>query len=285
MNKKILALCTLAVCGMSVWAQPRSTSAPVKLASCADGLMAPVWSPNGDKIAAAGANYAGIYVFNADGTQGEQITAAEGAGYKMTWGADGKEIFGRTNIVDNCRVFHEFKAWNVETREARTIAAKARTNAAPSRRVAGVKTCDVYETMTSDPAEAASKIAALNDYAGKIIINPALSPDGSKIAFQIVGNGMWVINADGTELRSLGKGSHASWTPDSKSIVYTVVTDNGNDFTSSTVYSMDIESAKSSVILADSKIIPLTPAVSPDGKKMVFENAADASLYIVTLNY
>lgn len=231
-----------------------------------------------NKIAASGPNYTGIYVFTADGKDGHQVTMAEGAGYKMEWNANGTEVIGRVNIREGVRVLHEMKAWNVENGTMRTVV-KKRSNATPG----SLNRQGLYAKMVNDAAGVTKSVSALSQFNGRTVINPAMSPDGKKIAFQVVGKGMWVINADGTGLRSLGTGSHPAWMPDSRTIVYTVVTDDGQNFTGSTVMAIDLAEKTPSVLIADNNLVPLTPAVSPDGTKMVFENARDASLYIVTL--
>lgn len=287
MKKHYLIALSLLMCGGAVTAQPRSASAPQKLLQAPTGLMAPVWSPKGDKIAVTTDNFAGIIVANADGSDMRIVTNDAGAGYKMTWNADGNQIVGRTNITEGARMMHEIKSYDVTTGESRILVAKSRTTAAPTLKAAGLsRTANgVYDIMTSDPANAAKSIGALNGFKDKTIINPALSPDGTQVAFQIPGNGMWIINADGSDLRSLGKGSHPAWLPDGKTLVYTVVTDNGSQFTGSTLYAMDLASGKAVILTQQSDMIPLTPAVSPDGKKVAFENAIDASIYVVTLKY
>ena len=137
--------------------------------------------------------------------------------------------------------------------------------------------------MIAAPTEAANTIASLAQFAGKTIINPALSPDGNSVVFQVPGKGMWIINADGSGLRSLGSGSHAAWLPDSRTIVYTIVSDNGSEFTGSTIMSLNVANGKKSTVLSSTSYIPMTPAVSPDGKKVAFENAADASIYVMNI--
>lgn len=276
----IMALALMAGTCPALMAGNLTAGQPTKFATSPNGLMAPVWSPDGSKIAAAGPNYTGIYVFNADGSNARQITPAEGAGYKMVWTADGSEVIGRTNVRDGIRVMHEMKAWNATDGTVRTITPVSRMNVTPGAMKA---TNNIYKTMTENAGEATSLISSLAQFAGETVINPALSPDGSKIAFQIPGNGMWLINADGTGLKSLGKGSHPAWMPDNATVIFTVVTDDGNNFTGSTIYSMDINDMKAEKLVANTDLIPLTPAVSPDGSKLVFENAKDASLYIVNL--
>lgn len=279
--KKNLIL-TLALCvgtGFSALAG-LTAGTPVRVAQSAGGLMAPVWSPDGTQIAATGSNYTGIYVFDADGSNGFQLTDAIGAGYKMAWSADGTEVIGRVNVRDGVRVLHETKAWNVRTGKSREITAPRRTNANP--RTSGTNVA-LLTAMTEDAAGITSTLPALQEYAGRTVINPALSPDGSMIAFQIVAKGMFVINADGTNLRSLGAGSHPAWMPDNNTLVYTLVQDNGNTYTGSTVMTVTLNDNKKEVLLNSSKLIPLNPALTRDGSRMAFENAVDGSIYVVTL--
>ena len=54
--------------GVAAMAQPRSASEPTLLIKSSQGLMAPVWSPSGDKIAVTSDNYDGIWVADADGS-------------------------------------------------------------------------------------------------------------------------------------------------------------------------------------------------------------------------
>lgn len=277
-----LAVALMAIGGVA-GAQVQSDGAPVKLLSTPGGLMAPVWSPDGSKIAVTTDNYTGILVANADGTALRQLTREAGTGYNMTWTEDGAAIISRNNIVENGRVFHEIKSFDVKLGTSKVLMAKSRDAVSPRLKARKGAAADIYSAMLARPTKAAKEIKALNQFAGKTVINPALSPDGSKIAFQIPGNGMWLINADGSGLRSLGKGSHASWLPDSKTIVYTVVEDNGERFTSSQLKSVDTSNGKTSVITRRADMIPMTPSVSPDGRKVAFENAADAAIYVVNI--
>ncbi|MGN0220413.1 MAG: hypothetical protein ACI4AX_09045 [Muribaculaceae bacterium] len=283
MKKHLFLAVALMAIGGVAGAQVQSDGAPVKLLSTPGGLMAPVWSPDGSKIAVTTDNYTGILVANADGKALRQLTREAGTGYNMTWTEDGAAIISRNNIVENGRVFHEIKSFDVKLGTSKVLMAKSRDAVSPRLKARKGAAADIYSAMLARPTKAAKEIKALNQFAGKTVINPALSPDGSKIAFQIPGNGMWLINADGSGLRSLGKGSHASWLPDSKTIVYTVVEDNGERFTSSQLKSVDTSNGKTSVITRRADMIPMTPSVSPDGRKVAFENAADAAIYVVNI--
>lgn len=281
MKKQLLiATVMLLSSGFAFVASALTAGAPQCVARSAEGLMAPVWSPDGSQIAAAGPNYTGIYVFNADGTEGTKLTDALGAGYKMAWNAEGSEIIGRTNVHDGTRVLHDTKAWNVKTGDVRTIETRKRTNANPL--TSGTKVA-LLSQMTENAAEVAASVPALAQYAGNTVINPALSPDGSMIAFQIVANGMFVINADGTNLRSLGKGSNPAWMPDNNTIVYTVVTDNGNEYTGSTIMALTLNDGARQVLMDNDSYIPVRPTITKDGSRLAFENITDQSIYVITL--
>ena len=260
-------------------AQVRIASQPEKLISSNVGLMAPVWSPDGSKIAVTSDNYTGIFVANADGSNLTQLTADAGAGYKMVWSDDSRSIIGNAKLAQGRQLVKETRSYNLATGAVKAITPRRRTVAQPGADNAA----GIFGKMIANPAGATSSIAALAQFKGKTVINPALSPDGSKIAFQIPGNGMWLINADGSGLRSLGQGSHPAWMPDSKNIIYTIVKDNGSMFTASTLMSANTENGKTSVLVASEGLIPMTPAVAPDGTRLVFENAIDASIYLVNL--
>lgn len=290
MKRNFVLAISLCLCGASLLAQPRSASEPQKLIEHSVGLMAPVWSPDGSQIAVTTDNYTGILVANADGSGLKTITSEAGAGYKMKWSADGTQILGRTNIIENNRTFHEVKTWSVATGKAETIIGKSRgitgtptwksLRTTPTLQVSGV-----YEIMVNDPAKATSQIDGLKEFAGKMVINPAISADGSKVAFQIPGKGMWICNNDGSGLKNLGKGSNPQWLPDNESLIFTVVTDDGTNFTASDIYSINVNSGTKHLLTGNTSIIPLTPSVSPDGLKVAFENALDASIYVINLKY
>ncbi len=282
-----ISLCLGCAC---VFAQPRSASEPQKLIEYSVGLMAPVWSPDGSQIAVTTDNYTGILVANADGSNLKSITSESGAGYKMKWSADGTQILGRTNVIENNCVLHEVKKWDIATGKADIIVGKSRNiNGTPTwksiKATATLEADGVYELMVAEPAKATSKIVSLKEFSGKMIINPALSPDGTKVAFQIPGHGMWICDNNGGNLKSIGKGSNPQWLADNQSLIFTLVTDDGSNFTSSDIYSININNGVKYLLTGNTDLIPLTPSVSPDGKKVAFENAIDASIYVINLKY
>ena len=278
-GKLILAASLLLGCA-SMMAQPSSFSQPRMFIKASQGLMNPVWSPDGSKLAVTGDNYIGIWVADVNSAELTQVSDALGAGYQMTW-SNAQNITSTPYDMVAGKRMTRIESVNVATGAITQVAAAERN----FKRSKALNAKSALQTMLDEPMNATSIIASLSDYAGKWVLNPALSPDGSKIAFQIQGKGMFVCNIDGTELKSLGKGSHATWLPDSQNIMVTQIKDNGDVFTSSDIYCVNVANGKSMCITANTDVIPVTMSVSPDGSKLAFDNDADGCIYIIDLKY
>ncbi len=280
MKRKLIIAAAVVMSCTGLMAQPTAWSEPQLLIKAEQSLMAPVWSPDGSKIAATGDNFIGIWVANADGSELKQISEAPGAGYQMRWD-NLQEIVCTPYSIENQKRMTRIERVDATTGKIQQVAPGSRN----IKRLSVVGATNAYQIMIDEPNEATSKIAGISDYAGKWVINPALSPDGTKIAFQIVTKGLFVCNADGTGLKSLGKGSHAAWLPDSRNLMMTRITDDGHRFTSSDIYCVNVESGQNFNITINSETLPVTIAVSPDGSKLAFDNDTDGAIYIINLNY
>ncbi len=278
-RKLIIAAAVLLSCG-SLVAQPTSWSEPQLLIKAEQGLMAPTWSPDGSQIAVTGDNFVGIWVAQANGTDLRQISQAPGAGYQMRWESN-QEILSTPYSIENQKRMTRIERVNATTGKIQEVAPASRS----LKRSTVLGATNALQIMLDEPQNATAKIAGLSDYAGNWVINPALSPDGTKIAFQIVTKGLFVCNADGTELVSLGKGSHASWLPDSHNLMMTLIADDGHRFIGSDIYCVNIDNGNTFNITPNSDVIPVTIAVSPDGTKLAFDNDTDGAIYIINLNY
>src|SRR2546425_8525705 len=80
-------------------------------------------------------------------------------------------------------------------------------------------------------------------------VDPASSPDGTKIAFASNRDGdytIYVMNADGSNPRRLTAGRAPAWSPDGKKIAFTVDVGAGVEGELSYVYSMNAEIGRAS---------------------------------------
>lgn len=280
MKRKLIIAVALVLRGMSAMAQPMSWSEPQPFIKSEHSLMAPVWSPDGSQIAVTGDNFIGIWVADANGNNLRQVSESPGAGYKMLWNSNQEITSTPYTVVDGKRMTR-IEQVNVSTASVKQVAPAMRN----LKRSAVEGASSIYQIMLDEPQNATSMIAELSDYAGKWVINPVLSPDGTRIAFQIVTKGLFVCNADGSGLIELGKGSHASWLPDSRNLMMTCIVDDGHRFTSSDIYCVNVDKRSAVNITPTSDVIPVTIAVSPDGRRVAFDNDTDGAIYIINLNY
>ncbi|MDD6901629.1 MAG: hypothetical protein PUE25_07405 [bacterium] len=278
MKKSLLLFSAIMLSAGSLMAQSKANGEPRLLIKSAQSLMAPVWSPDGSKIAVTGDNFIGIWVANADGSNLNQVSEALGAGYKMNW-QDAQTIVSTPYTVENGLRMVRIENVNVETAEISEVA-PAQRGFRPSK---VMKNVNLLRIMCDQPAEATRLIPSLEQYAGKMVLNPALSPDGKKIAFQIVSYGLFVCDVDGANLKSFGKGAYPSWAPNSRDLMFARIQDNGERFTASDLFSVNTETGVEENLTPNSDVIPITLSVSPDGSKVAFDNDVDGNIYVVDL--
>lgn len=278
MKKSLLLFSAIMLSAGSLMAQSKANGEPRLLIKSAQSLMAPVWSPDGSKIAVTGDNFIGIWVANADGSNLNQVSEALGAGYKMNW-QDAQTIVSTPYTMENGLRMVRIENVNVETAEISEVA-PAQRGFRPSK---VMKNVNLLRIMCDQPAEATRLIPSLEQYAGKMVLNPALSPDGKKIAFQIVSYGLFVCDVDGANLKSFGKGAYPSWAPNSRDLMFARIQDNGERFTASDLFSVNTETGVEKNLTPNSDVIPITLSVSPDGSKVAFDNDVDGNIYVVDL--
>ncbi|NDW11203.1 PD40 domain-containing protein [Dysgonomonas sp. 520] len=313
MKKKLLFTITLSlICGGFLFAQPKAAGKPKVIVQLSEALKSPVWSNDGKKLAMTSYGNSGIWIVDASGLNLKQITADQGAGYKMKWSADNSTILARTSVLENRCVFNEVKAYNVETKSEELILPKTRqlkgmpywsndkskvlykvgtetrsskpvAKAVPLKSQADVPGEMLLRRMVEDPALVAGEVSGLSEFKGRIIFNPVLSPAGDKIVFQVGGEGLLICDADGSNMKRLGEGENASWTPDGKYVIASVVKDDGRVVTKGELFAIDVNTGARSAILASDAYVALRPAISPDGKKLAFEEYASGAIYVIDL--
>ncbi len=141
----------------------------------------------------------------------------------------------------------------------------------------------------------------------KVDVEPAFSPDGSRIAFTSLRQGnrdIFVVNADGSNLRQLTSNPlaffslwnnysdmSADWSPDGKQIVFASARNNTKmSYTAFDIYVMDGNGSNVKKWWVsdwlDSDSIDYHPGWSPDGKRIVFcsdGNGSDRNIYVAAV--
>ena len=185
------------------------------------------------------------------------------------WSSDGSKLFLNNGTL-------EISSNGTNLREVATPISNLRRTAAVAN--------PLLQQMIDDAVNVASQVQGLQSLSGNLIFNPVLSPTGDKIVFQAGNKGMFVVNADGSGLRSIGlHAERATWTADGKYVVVMQTEDDGRFFTKGELKSIDVSNGSQSVLLSSERFITLSPAISPDGKQLVFADFISGAIYIMDI--
>lgn len=108
---------------------------------------------------------------------------------------------------------------------------------------------------------------------------PALSPDGTKVAYYLAGRGCFVCDTDGGNLRPMGLLRAAKWLDDNTLVGMNDV-DDGRFVTSSSIVAVRLDGERSTLTGTD--VIAMYPSPSADAGKIVFATP-QGELYLITL--
>ncbi len=314
MKKKYLLFLTLSFLISTTFAQPRISGEPEKIIFSDEiSYMNAVWSPNGEHIAFSGDKHNGIWVVDATGKKITKITSDAGAGFGFSWSEDSKFILARSVFSEGFRRYHNVKLYDVSSGKERVILNKSRQlkglpvfsngdgNVAMmlGRKLEKVPT-DIPTLKSSGDSQKEAvmfggalmpvKVSSISprkvefpDFKGRYVFNSAISPDGTKVVFQVSGLGLHVADVNGQNLKQIGQGEQATWTPDGKYVVVTKVEDDGAIVTAGKLYTVDVQTGQYSPLLDKVGVVAMNPDISGDGKNLLFENTLDGAIYKVRL--
>lgn len=268
------------------------------------GVRAPFMS----KIVAAFDNGDGgakeIATMNWDGSGFEQITQHKSIALSPSWSPDGKKIaysvFSKLikksgdsisnvslyilDLTTNKRVLTSFRpgvnSGAIFSRDGQSIYLGMSM---------GSGAADIYKINLKGEVE--NRLT--KGPAGAINVEPALSPDGSKIAFSSERGGrpmIYVMNSDGSNVKRLTfKGTYnssPSWSPDGKKIAFA-----GQDNSNFDIYTMDPDGSNLKRITSAQKVNGKAahnedPSFSPDSRYLVYTSnrTGKNQIYISTVD-
>lgn len=98
-------------------------------------------------------------------------------------------------------------------------------------------------------------------------MQPSFSPDGSKVAFSHDGD-VFVMNANGRQLRRLAAGADPAWSPDGRHIAFA-----SNRSGSREIFVMRLGQKRATAVTRSGE--NSTPDWSPDGRTIAFQHGSD----------
>jgi Tol biopolymer transport system component len=275
-----------------------------------EAVMNATYSPDGLKIAYTKSGYQGIWVLNLQTQTTKQLTDEVAAGFGFKWSADSKSILSRVAKYEDLKRFNAVKIFNIETGESKQLTDyKTMMPYLPvwadgdSKIYLPIKGVDEIYDSGIEKNQSASNYQVAFEKNNKIVvknlvnnseqvfepiknseyINLSTSPDASKIVFEVMGGNIFVVNADGSNLKDLGKGNRPKWSSDSKKIIYMIAEDNGHEFTSSDIYTINADGTGKVNVTNTKAVLEMSPGFSPDGKTIVFENYNEGSIYLMNI--
>lgn len=273
----------------------------------------PVWSPDGTKIALAGENYRGIWVMKADGSQLQSLTNEPGAGLQFRWSADSKEIVYRTHAYVKRRKTTQIKILNLESKQIRILKKYGAGYVGLPRWTLDRRFVYLYTKQGLDLIPTSNDISeetsaggyfqpifyttekgfVLSDTRGNVfsqlqpvpgqILNARLSPSAEKIAFEIAGGNLYVVNIDGSDLVDLGKGERPAWSADSQWIAYMLPMDDGHQILSSDIYLIRVDGRAKTNLTQSPNRLEMNPDWAPGRPSVLFDEQKRGRIYSLEL--
>ncbi len=277
--------------------------------------MKPVWAPDGRKIAFTGVRYTGLYVISADGRDLMQITDESAAGFAFQWSSDSHALLTRVAHYDGPYRYNAVKIFDLAKGEERQLT-DYRTSMPGLPRWAdddekvvlfaenklevfdsGITKLQKATTPKSKNiyflGESAIAIGTIDEEEYELFrpldaehyLNLAVSPDGDKVAFEVYGGNLYVMNSDGTGLVDLGSGNRPQWAPDNTHLVYSISEDDGHTITASDLYTISADGTGKRNLTRTEDVLEMNPSWSPEGDKIAYDAMEQGSLYIITITF
>jgi TolB protein len=170
----------------------------------------PSFDPSGTQIAFGNS---GIWKMHLDGTGLTQLT--HDGGHQPSWSADGSQIAYNTAVGASQQVFLVNADGTNRHQALTTSGSVIDTVWRPSSRIlfGMLQESKNYELYSFDPTNAASLKRLTTIRGGDD--EPSWSPDGTRISWTSGSGGIWIMNADGSNINGpvIPNGRQGSWGP------------------------------------------------------------------------
>ncbi|MBL7092778.1 PD40 domain-containing protein [candidate division KSB1 bacterium] len=317
---KIKNLFTFSFVFLLLWINSGAEASGIKVIKKATAItdgslyfMSPRWSPDGKKLAFTETKYNGIWVLELRNKNFIQVTDEPGAGFGFQWSMDSKEILCRVSKQEGYRRYHAVKIFNIETdviqqltdyrslmtalphwtkndREVYLASNKGleffqveNRSQLTSFKKPTSKQKNYYVNEKGINIQKDNKLVSTQKPVEGQYLNAVISPDGDKIAFEILGGNMYVLDLNKRRTKDLGIGYNPQWSPDNRKLVYMITEDDGHNFTKSDVYVININGTGKTNLTNTSDLLEQNPSWSPNGKKIAFDELNSGKIYVIEI--
>jgi dipeptidyl aminopeptidase/acylaminoacyl peptidase len=297
----VAMLCAMLLVPAALAQAPIAAGEPTRIAGSEDyPLMRPVFSPIGDRVAVSGSNFAGLYLVEITSGELSRLTDEAAAGYGAEWSHDGSAILARVAQIDGVRRQHAVKLFDVTTREAEQL-----TDYRPSMRALPrwapdgarvylpaddrVEVLDAGARVASKAIDASARtmlvangaLAATSaadptprivERADRDIFRVATTRDGHRVAYEVLGGNLFVMNVDGSGKVDLGRGEAARFSPDGEWVVFMRTEDDGHHITGSDLFAARVADGQIFRLTHTPDRFEMNPDWSPDGNAIVYDD-------------
>lgn len=306
---KRLFLLTLLLAPVAT-AQVRVAGAPVPMTTPIEGLVHPTFSPDGRYVALTSSTYDGLWVRDLQTGTTRQLTDEPAAGFGASWSPDGTALLARvarfdaqgtrTNAVrmfdvpaQQSRLLTDYTsrmptvpAWSADGANVLLASGdglqRLETNRPAVSGKQAVPTLVVRHDALVRAADGAEVAVPLE---GQAILRAVPSPDGLRVALHVMGAGLFVVNADGSGLTSLGAGEHPTWSPDGQWLAFMRVEDDGYEFTGADLFTVRPDGRDLSQLTFSADLNEMDPVWTPDGSAIAFNDLAAGVVYLLPVLY
>lgn len=286
--------------------------AAIPLTATGEFYQGPVWSPNSNSnnlIAVSTSNYRGIYLVTFPDGDIRELSAADAVGFGMQWSHDGNWIAGRPARFENRRRYNAVAAFEISSGQEVLISDyNTRMPGTPVWTaddqfvyLNGSDHFQLFPTMTSprtnvphptgqvnyvmrDVIQYRNLLSDMNSVINTVpgrVMNLAQSPDGSKVAFEIIGEHLWITDADGANPIDLDRGNNPAWSQDGTKLAFTVATDDGHELTSADIFAVNADGTGKVNLTNSSDRLEMHPTWSPDGQWIAFDTANQGQIFVL----
>lgn len=279
-------------------------------------MISPKWSPDGTRVAFTSARQVGLWVADANGQNVRQITDDEGVGFGYSWSHDSNYLLGRHSVQNGPRRNHAVKLYSADTGEARELTEyRNQMPAVPvfsaNQQQVIIPLSDRLETLdsglqqrmkTTSDGEEVSFPVVLNSrssiqvattlsgeyetivpFEGRTFLNATPSPDGERIAFEVMGGNLFIMNKDGSNIVDLGKANRPEWSPDGRHLAAMLSEDDGHRILKSDIVAFTTDGSECHYFTTSSGLIAMNPSWSPDGSKIAFHAENESGIFVLEL--